>query len=208
VSPAGDKRLTITLQECGTCHRRWRTELAGCPYCGGTALTLRRFPGRGAVYSWVEVHRSLEDPPAAVPYTVLTVDLDAGARVFGRYAPGGEPRAHERVVTVPGSATDQDAPAFEPEHRPGTLAHGLQAKDRLVRAGRWDERSEHVGPGTGGRTIGIIGLGNVGDGVARTAEPFGLRRLAFDPYVDAGSVRVGSSSRISRPSWEALIMSA
>jgi phosphoglycerate dehydrogenase-like enzyme len=64
------------------------------------------------------------------------------------------------------------------------LAHRLPEKDRIVRAGRWEERFELVGPGTAGLTLGVIGLGNVGRGVVRMAEPFGLRRIAFDPYVD------------------------
>jgi D-3-phosphoglycerate dehydrogenase len=69
-----------------------------------------------------------------------------------------------------------------------SLAHGLPAKDRLVRTGRWEERFAHIGLGTNGRTLGIIGLGNVGAGVARRAEPFGLQVLAFDPYADPATV--------------------
>ncbi len=65
-----------------------------------------------------------------------------------------------------------------------SLAHGLGAKERLLRSGRWQERFGHVSLGTNGRTVGIIGFGNVGRGVARRAEPFGLRRLVFDPYAD------------------------
>jgi phosphoglycerate dehydrogenase-like enzyme len=72
-----------------------------------------------------------------------------------------------------------------------SLAHGLTAKDRLVRTGRWDERFGHIGPGTNGRTLGIIGLGNVGEGVARRSEPFGFRRMGFDPYVDPTAVPSG-----------------
>lgn len=71
------------------------------------------------------------------------------------------------------------------------LAHGLPAKDRLVRSGRWDERFTHIGFGTSGRTLGIIGLGNVGRGVAIRAEPFGFRQIAFDPYVAPETVPAG-----------------
>ncbi|MEE2664951.1 MAG: NAD(P)-dependent oxidoreductase [Myxococcota bacterium] len=35
------------------------------------------------------------------------------------------------------------------------------------------------------KTIGLIGLGAVGRGVARRVRPFGTRIIAFDPYVDA-----------------------
>ena len=64
-----------------------------------------------------------------------------------------------------------------------SLAHRLPEKDRLVREGRWEERSECVGLGTVGRTLGVIGAGNVGSAVLRMAEPFGLVPLAFDPHV-------------------------
>jgi uncharacterized protein len=108
----------IALTECEKCGRRWQTAFAGCPYCGSTATHREEFAGVGSVYSWVEVCRSLDDPPADVPYTVITVDLDAGARVFGRYAPGGAPAPGERVMAALGSWSDaddgEDTRSFEP----------------------------------------------------------------------------------------------
>jgi phosphoglycerate dehydrogenase-like enzyme len=71
------------------------------------------------------------------------------------------------------------------------LAHRIPEKDRLVREGRWDDRFGLVGTGTAGRTLGVVGLGNVGRGVVRMAEPLGLRRLACDPYADPASVPAG-----------------
>jgi phosphoglycerate dehydrogenase-like enzyme len=62
------------------------------------------------------------------------------------------------------------------------LAHRIPEKDRLVREGRWDERIDYVGRGTFGRTLGVIGIGNVGSAVLRMAVPFGLRLLSFDPH--------------------------
>lgn len=111
-----DEHLEIRLQECEVCRRRWQTTFAGCPYCGSTALRHRMSEARGTVYSWVEICRSLEDPPADVPYTVVCVDLDAGARVLGRYAPGGDPRPGEAV-----RATDtvDGAPTFAPAGEAG-----------------------------------------------------------------------------------------
>jgi phosphoglycerate dehydrogenase-like enzyme len=62
------------------------------------------------------------------------------------------------------------------------LAHRIPEKDRLVREGRWDERFEYLGRGTFGRTLGVIGVGNIGSTVLRMAEPFGLRLLSFEPH--------------------------
>jgi phosphoglycerate dehydrogenase-like enzyme len=64
------------------------------------------------------------------------------------------------------------------------LAHRLFQKDRDVREGRW-ERFANVGVGLTGRTLGLIGVGNVGTDVVRLSEPFALRRLACDPYCEA-----------------------
>jgi D-3-phosphoglycerate dehydrogenase len=63
------------------------------------------------------------------------------------------------------------------------LSHKLLVKDRLTRAGRWAERLAHNGQGVTGRTLGIVGLGNIGRELARLARPLGLTVLAFDPWV-------------------------
>jgi len=62
------------------------------------------------------------------------------------------------------------------------LAHRLPEMDRHVRAGGW-ERFAHVGSGLDGRTLGIVGLGNVGRELTMLAAPFGLRVVAADPFV-------------------------
>ncbi len=64
------------------------------------------------------------------------------------------------------------------------LAHRVVAKDQLVRSGRWAERGEYLGAGFAGRTLGMVGFGNIGREVVRLAAPLGLRVLAHDPYAD------------------------
>jgi D-3-phosphoglycerate dehydrogenase len=65
------------------------------------------------------------------------------------------------------------------------LTHKLLIKDRLTRAGRWADKLDHMGQGVTGRTLGIIGLGNIGRDIITLARPFELRFLAFDPYLSA-----------------------
>ena len=40
--------------------------------------------------------------------------------------------------------------------------HKLLIKDRLTRAGRWADKLDHMGDRLTGRTLGMIGLGNIG----------------------------------------------
>jgi D-3-phosphoglycerate dehydrogenase / 2-oxoglutarate reductase len=56
-----------------------------------------------------------------------------------------------------------------------------QAHAALV-AGKW-EREQWQGVELHGKTLGIIGLGRVGALVAQRASAFGMRLIAFDPYV-------------------------
>lgn len=72
------------------------------------------------------------------------------------------------------------------------LSQRLVVKDRLVREGRWAERGAHVGTGLQGRTLGILGLGNIGAELARLAAPFGLRLLAHSRHAaPADAARLG-----------------
>jgi D-3-phosphoglycerate dehydrogenase len=68
------------------------------------------------------------------------------------------------------------------------LTHNMLIKDRLTRENRWPERLQYMGMGTTGRTLGIVGLGNIGRELLRLASPFQMRHVAFDPYVRAGDV--------------------
>ena len=45
-----------------------------------------------------------------------------------------------------------------------------------------------MGMGLSGRTLGIIGLGNIGREIIALSQPLGLRYLAFDPYATPGDV--------------------
>jgi D-3-phosphoglycerate dehydrogenase len=51
-----------------------------------------------------------------------------------------------------------------------------------MRAGQWDRKS-FSGIELFKKTLGIVGLGRIGGEVARRAQAFGMRVLAFDPYL-------------------------
>jgi len=62
-----------------------------------------------------------------------------------------------------------------------------QAHAALI-AGKW-ERSKWEGVELHGKTLGVIGLGRVGALVAQRALAFGMRLLAYDPYVSPERAR-------------------
>jgi lactate dehydrogenase-like 2-hydroxyacid dehydrogenase len=53
--------------------------------------------------------------------------------------------------------------------------------DRVVRAGLWRPNEKMVTPSLGGRRFGIVGLGAIGEAVARRAEAFGLAVTWWGP---------------------------
>ena len=63
------------------------------------------------------------------------------------------------------------------------LSHKLLIKDRLTREGRWADRLDHNGVGLTGKTLGVIGLGNIGREIFRLAQPLEMRHVGHDPYV-------------------------
>jgi phosphoglycerate dehydrogenase-like enzyme len=67
------------------------------------------------------------------------------------------------------------------------LTGRLMVKDRLTREGPegFARRSQHMGIGLIGRTLGSIGVGNIGAELFRLAKPFDMRFIAHDPFVDA-----------------------
>jgi len=70
------------------------------------------------------------------------------------------------------------------------LATRLRAKDIVTRAGKWDEgRKNYPGIGLAGKTLGSIGVGNIGHEVFRLAKPFGMKHIAYDPYITQNAVK-------------------
>jgi len=64
------------------------------------------------------------------------------------------------------------------------LAQKVLIKDRLTRTGRWSEKLDHIGTGLTGRTLGSIGLGNIGAELFRLARPLEMNGIAHDPVAD------------------------
>ncbi len=61
--------------------------------------------------------------------------------------------------------------------------------DRMTRAGDWSAKDQAGNTELGGKTLGIVGVGNIGRRVARFAAALGMRVLGYDKYVPADEVR-------------------
>jgi D-3-phosphoglycerate dehydrogenase len=120
---------------------------------------------------------------------VTAAVLDAGARlkVVGRAGVGIDnidvARATERGVLVVNAPRGNIIAAAE--HAIAlllALARNIPQADASVRRGEW-QRSRFTGVEVRGKTLGVVGLGNVGSEVAKRAQGLEMEVIAFDPAV-------------------------
>jgi D-3-phosphoglycerate dehydrogenase len=64
------------------------------------------------------------------------------------------------------------------------LARRIPHADALMKQGRW-EKKKLEGMELRGKTLGLIGLGQIGSDVARLAKAFEMEIIAYDPYVSS-----------------------
>jgi D-3-phosphoglycerate dehydrogenase len=62
------------------------------------------------------------------------------------------------------------------------LARAVPAADRAMKDGKW-EKKRFLGSELRGKTLGIAGLGRIGQEVAQRARAFGMRVVAHDPFI-------------------------
>lgn len=65
-----------------------------------------------------------------------------------------------------------------------SLARNIPLANDSLKAGKW-ERKKFTGVELCDKTLGVLGLGRIGTEVAKRAQAFGMRVIAFDPYLRA-----------------------
>ena len=136
--------------------------------------------------------------------TKVTTDLLAAApqlRIVGRAGTGVDnidvAAASGRgvlVVNAPGANSISVA-----EHACAlmlALARMVPAADQAMKAGKW-EKKRFLGNELRGKTLGIAGLGRIGQEVAQRARSFGMRIVAHDPFISR-EIADGSASSCCR----------
>ena len=68
------------------------------------------------------------------------------------------------------------------------LSQKLLTKDRITRTGRWVDTTKHMGVGVSGKSVGSIGVGNIGSEMFRVLAPLDMIHLAYDPYANVEGV--------------------
>jgi D-3-phosphoglycerate dehydrogenase len=63
-----------------------------------------------------------------------------------------------------------------------TLARSLYKASATMKAEKWEKKA-FEGDEIGGKTLGLVGIGNIGKEVAKRATALGMTVLAYDPYV-------------------------
>lgn len=121
--------------------------------------------------------------------------IEAGGRlkVIGRAGTGVDnidlDAARERgiaVVNTPG--TNAVAAAELAVGLMLAISRHIAPAHASLLAGQW-RRADFVGTELAGKTLGIIGFGRIGQLVAERAAAFGMRILAFDPFLDESRIR-------------------
>lgn len=70
------------------------------------------------------------------------------------------------------------------------VARFLNLSNIEMRQGKWPKKEYSKGFELTGKTLGIIGLGNIGKEVAKRAIGLGMKVIAFDPFVTSTTLEV------------------
>jgi D-3-phosphoglycerate dehydrogenase / 2-oxoglutarate reductase len=155
---------------------------------GLTPVYTAAYPEQDALVAAVHEHR-----PVALLHRQGLIDgavLDAAAphlRVVARHGAGIDgidvPAAEARGITVARAAGANSRAVAE--HSMAlllALLKDLPAVSEGMREGRW-EKATRVTRDAEGLALGIVGYGAIGSKVARFADAFGARVMAYDPYL-------------------------
>jgi D-3-phosphoglycerate dehydrogenase len=77
------------------------------------------------------------------------------------------------------------------------LARSIPAADAGLKSGQWLKK-DLLGVELHGKTLGLIGMGNIGSAVARLATTLGMTALGFDPLIASDEIRRRGAEPVSQ----------
>ncbi len=126
--------------------------------------------------------------------TAAAIEVARRLQVVGRAGVGVDnidvEAATQRGILVVNAPTGNMISAAE--HSIGlmlSLARNIPQANATLKGGKWD-RSRFMGVEVRGKTLGIVGLGQVGSEVARRARGLEMRVIGYDPFVPEERGRV------------------
>ncbi len=130
---------------------------------------------------------------SATKMTEEYIALGTSLRVIGRAGVGVNnvdvPAATKRGIVVANAPQSNVVTAAEHTMALLTsLARNVPQADASLKAGKW-ERSKFGGVELFEKTLGVVGFGRIGQLVAERAKGFGMRVVAYDPFVGADRYR-------------------
>lgn len=130
---------------------------------------------------------------SATKMTEEYIALGTSLRVIGRAGVGVNnvdvPAATRRGIVVANAPQSNVVTAAE--HTMAllmALARNVPQADASLKAGKW-ERSKFGGVEVYEKTLGVVGFGRIGQLVAERAKGFGMKVVAYDPFVGAERYR-------------------
>ena len=63
------------------------------------------------------------------------------------------------------------------------MSRNIPVANETMHKGEWN-RKKYVGVELRGKTLGVIGMGRIGSGVAKRAQAFEMNVIAYDPYIN------------------------
>jgi D-3-phosphoglycerate dehydrogenase len=142
--------------------------------------------GRDAPFA--DVVKALDGCPAVIAanerYDAALFDAAPGLRHVARFGAGFDAidvaaATARGVVVTNGAGANANAVADLTLGLMIALARNVALHDRTIRGGVWRGR---MGADVWGQTLGIVGLGRIGQLVARRARGFDMKLLAYDPF--------------------------
>jgi len=148
-------------------------------------VDVQELDSKGLLGAIPEYHALIVRSRTIVSKPVLT--RATNLKVVGRAGVGvdnidvAEATARKIVVVNAPTASTISVAELALGHMISLLRHLTEA-DRSVKDGKW-EKTKFEGRELFGKTLGLVGSGRIGAEVAKRAEAFGMRVIAYDPYL-------------------------